>query len=120
MKIKERFIRFINFWPPFLFSGIKILEMSEDYRKIRAKLKLRFWNTNYVGTQYGGSIYSLSDPFYMLMIIKNLGPEYSVWDKAANIHFIKPGKSDLFADFNLSELEIEDIKTKVEKEGRLN
>lgn len=103
MKIIHFLLRFWNFWPPFFFSGIKLIKRTKDYRHVIVKLKLRFWNANYVGTQYGGSMFSMADPIYMVMLIQNLGPEYVVWDKAATIRYLKPGRTDLTAEFNLSD-----------------
>ena len=60
---------------------------------------LGWYNRNYVGTQFGGSLYSMVDPFYMLMLMENLGRDYIVWDKAADIDFISPGKGPVFASF---------------------
>ncbi|MFA6916540.1 MAG: DUF4442 domain-containing protein [Parachlamydiales bacterium] len=118
MKIKRKFIRFWNMWPPFLFSGIKIMHMSPDFREIRVKLKLRWWNANFVGTQYGGLLYSLADPFYMIMLLENLGPEYIVWDKTATIKFIKPGRTDVKANFVLEEADLEMVKKEVSEFGK--
>ena len=72
-------------------------------------MKLRFWNRNYVGTHYGGSLYSMTDPFYMLMLMNNLGPGYIVWDKAAAIGFGKPGKGRVRAEFRLTGAQLDDI-----------
>lgn len=112
-------ISFWNLWPPFLFTGIKIQHASPDFRHLKIKLKLRFWNANYVGTQYGGSIFSMADPFYMLMLIRNLGKEYTVWDKSAHIAYLKPGKTDLFAEFNLTEDDLSGIKKILETQKSL-
>jgi hypothetical protein len=71
-----------------------------------------------VGTQFGGSLYSMTDPFYMLMLIENLGKGYIVWDKAATIRFKSPGHGTVHATFQLSEEEIEKIRATVEKDGR--
>lgn len=84
--------------------------MSPDFRKMVAVLKLRFWNSNYVGTQFGGAMFAMADPFYMVMLIRNLGPNYRVWDKAATINYIKPGKTDVTATFEISQKDIDDIK----------
>jgi hypothetical protein len=73
-------------------------------------MKLRWWNQNYVGTHYGGSLYSMADPFFMLMLIENLGKDYIVWDKAATIRFKKPGRSKVSASFRVSEEQICEIK----------
>jgi hypothetical protein len=90
-------------WFPYLGAGIRIAETSDDYRYIRVELKRRWWNSNYVGTQFGGSIYAMTDPFYMLMLIQNLGRDYIVWDKAAKVDFLKPGLSALTAEFRLDQ-----------------
>lgn len=98
-----------NLWPPYLGAGIRIVHASADFRHIKVTLKNRWYNKNYVGTQFGGSIYSMTDPFYMLMILNNLGKDYIVWDKAAKIEFHRPGTSALFAEFRLSEELIKEI-----------
>lgn len=92
----------MNFWPPFWGAGIHIDHISKDFMEIDVSLKLRFWNKNYVGTAYGGSLYSMSDPFYMLMLINLLGKGYIVWDKGATIRFKRPGKSRVYAQFRLT------------------
>jgi acyl-coenzyme A thioesterase PaaI-like protein len=117
MNLKPHLLKLWNFWPPFLFTGIKIVTHSSDFKYLKAKLKLRFWNANYVGTQFGGSMFSLADPFYMVMLMKNLGKGYIVWDKSASIKFLKPGKTDLTAEFWLTEEDLAHIKKEVaEKE----
>ncbi|HAS61700.1 MAG TPA: DUF4442 domain-containing protein [Vibrio sp.] len=107
---KPGFVRFaLNSWPPFWGSGIKILSISADFRQVKVRLKLRWWNKNANRTQYGGSIFSLTDPVYALMLMGILGEEYFVWDKEASINFIKPGKGDLFADFELHSAQLDQI-----------
>lgn len=99
----------LNSWPPFWGAGIKILSISPGFRQVAMKLKLRWWNKNANRTQYGGSIFSLTDPVYSLMLMGILGEQYYVWDKEAHIHFVKPGHSDLFADFHISDDQLEEI-----------
>ncbi len=105
----------LNFWPPYIGTGIWVKEISKDYKHIKVIMKLRFWNKNYVGVHFGGSLYAMTDPFYMLMLMKILGKDYIVWDKAANIKFIKPGKGKVSAEFTLTESQIKDIKEKTLK-----
>lgn len=100
----------LNLWPPFWGAGIRIVRISDDFREVQIKLKLRWWNKNANRTQYGGSIFSLTDPMYALMLIGILGKEYFVWDKQAEIHFIKPGDTDLYADFVISEDQLGQIR----------
>ncbi len=96
----------LNSWPPFWGAGIKITDISADFRQISVKLKLRWWNKNANRTQYGGSIFSLTDPIYALMLMGILGEQYYVWDKEASINFIKPGHTDLYADFLITEAQL--------------
>jgi acyl-coenzyme A thioesterase PaaI-like protein len=107
---QKTMLKFINFWPPFWAAGISVKNVSDDFRSLDVQMKMRFWNKNYVGSHYGGSIYSMTDPFYMLMLLQNLDKDYIVWDKAANIRFLKPGYGKLTAHFNLTAEKIAEIK----------
>jgi acyl-coenzyme A thioesterase PaaI-like protein len=104
----------INIYPPFFGAGIRVDVITRDRRFIRVRLSKAWFNMNYVGTQFGGSIYAMTDPFYMLMLMHNLGSDYIVWDKAAAIDFIKPGKSHLFADFRLEAALLDKIYAETE------
>lgn len=110
--------RWIRFWPPYLGAGIRVTRFTPDWREIDVEMKLRFWNRNYVGTHFGGSLYSMADPFYMLMLIENLGPGYIVWDKAATIRFKRPAKGKVRAEFRLSEAEIAGIREKADTQDK--
>ena len=110
--------RWINWYPPLLGAGIRVTHASDDLREVDVEMKLRWWNRNYVGTQYGGSLYSMTDAFYMLMLIENLGSGYIVWDKAATIRFRKPGRGTVRAQFRLTEETLQNLRaqlTKVDK-----
>jgi hypothetical protein len=100
----------INLWPPLLGAGIHIKNITPDYRTIDVTLKLHWYNKNYVGTHFGGSIFAMTDPFYMLMLIKNLGEDYIVWDKAAQIDFKKPGRGTLTAHFSMTDEILQKVK----------
>ncbi|MDR3748012.1 MAG: DUF4442 domain-containing protein [Acidobacteriota bacterium] len=112
-KLQRLMLRSINIWPPFLAAGIRVARRSPDMKAIDVEMRLHFYNRNYVGTHYGGSLYSMTDPFYMLMLMENLGREYMVWDKAANIRFRKPGKGRVKAEFRLSDAQLNEIREKL-------
>ena len=99
----------LNIWPPFRGAGIRIEELSADYFRCKVSLKFRWWNKNANRTQYGGSMFSMTDPIYPLMFMGILGKEYVVWDKAAEIEYLAPGKKELLAEFELSAQQIADI-----------
>ena len=111
MKFPQRILfKLINFWPPFLGAGIRVKHVSNDFLAIDVEMKLRWWNRNYVGVHFGGSLYAMTDPFYMAMLMENLGRDYIVWDKAAAIRFVKPGRSTVRACFRLTRDQIETIR----------
>ena len=119
-KALKRHIRtLLNFWPPFLGAGIRVKRWAADWREIDVEMKLRLWNTNYVGTHYGGSLYSMTDPFFMVMLIENLGKDYVVWDKSASIRFRKPGRGTVLANFRLSLEQIEEIREALKSQEKI-
>jgi len=109
----------LNIWPPFLGAGIRIKRLAPDWKEIDVEMKLHWWNANYVGTHYGGSLYSMADPFFMLMLIENLGKDYIVWDKAASIRFRKPGRGKVSASFRLSGEQIGEIRQALHSQQKI-
>ena len=99
----------LNIWPPFLFTGIRVVDVSDDFRKAKVRLKLNIFNQNAVGVHFGGSLYAMTDPFYMLLVMARLGKDYIVWDKSADIDYIKPGKGTVTAEFIITDALIADI-----------
>jgi len=110
--------KLLGLWPPYLGTGISIDKVSMDYRHVEVSMKLRWYNQNYVGTHFGGSIFAMTDPFHMLILMKNLGKDYIVWDKAAHIEFKRPGRGTLLAAFDFSEEEIQAIRQQVDVNGK--
>jgi hypothetical protein len=116
MSLRQKFLdHLINWYGPFLGAGVKLEKLSKDFRYAKVCMGLTFYNKNYMGTQFGGSLYAMTDPWYMLMLIKNLGKGYIVWDKAATINFRKPGKGKVSAEFVLTQEKIDEIKKLVDE-----
>ena len=103
-----------NLFPAYCATGARITYVASDFREVRIRLPLSWQTRNYVGTIFGGSMYAAVDPVYMLMLIKNLGREYIVWDKSACINFKKPGRTALVARFLLDQREIDLIRQELE------
>lgn len=116
---QRKFQRQLNFYPPFLGAGIKTTHVSEDLRTIEVQMPLHFWNQNYVGTHFGGSLYAMCDPFFMLILINNLGKDYVVWDKSAAIRFKKPGTGTMKAVFHVPPERIEEIRAQADAQGKV-
>lgn len=102
--------RALNIFGPYVGAGVRVRELSDDYRHLRVEMTLHWYNTNYVGTHFGGSLYSMIDPFWMLLLMNNLGRDYIVWDKSAKIDFIKPGKGTVSATFTLTREMIDEVR----------
>jgi acyl-coenzyme A thioesterase PaaI-like protein len=100
----------LNLYPPLLFAGIRVEELSPDFR--RARVRLAHWRAtrNYVGTQFGGSLFAMTDPFWMMMVMRNLGDDYIVWDRAAEIDFIAPARSAVTCEFVLEPEVLDDLR----------
>jgi hypothetical protein len=108
---------FFNLWPPFWILGIRIQSIAPDYKHIKVILKMHWYNRNYVGTHFGGGMYAMTDPWYMIMLIQLLGPRFIVWDHSAAIRFKKPGKGTLRAEFTVTEQELAHIHRELEHES---
>ena len=111
-------LRYLRWWPPMLGAGVRVTRMDKDLRAVDAEMRLTRWNKNYMGVHFGGSLFAMTDPFYMLMLATNLGRDYVVWDKAASIRYRKPGVGTVRAEFRLSEERLAEIRAALEVEGR--
>ena len=109
-----------NVFPAYRGTGARITYIADDYREIRIELPLSWRTRNYVGTIFGGSMYAAVDPVYMIMLIKNLGPDYIVWDKAASVRFGKPGRTRLYARFHLPPGELDVIRASLTSGGSID
>ncbi|MEP7043104.1 MAG: DUF4442 domain-containing protein [Dokdonella sp.] len=96
--------------PPLLFARVRVLETSDDWHYARAVLHRRWCNRNYVGTPFVGSLFAMTDPFWMILTLRCLGSEYIVWDKAAEIEFVAPGRADVYAEFRIDEAMLAEIR----------
>jgi len=111
MKITPSLLRrAMNLWPPFLFSGIRVEQISADWRYARVRLKLRWYNRNYVKTQFGGALFAMVDPFWMILTLEALRHEYIVWDKSGEIEFVAPGRADVIAEIRLDDAYLEELR----------
>jgi acyl-coenzyme A thioesterase PaaI-like protein len=110
--------RVFNFWPPFLLSGVHVSRISHDWRHAQVELRMRPWNRNYVGTHFGGSLFAMTDPFWMILVMRSLGNDYIVWDKAAEIEFVKPGRGTVRAQFAVTDALLDEIRTATRDGGK--
>ena len=102
--------RILNLWPPFLCNGIRVTGIASDWRSARVELRSRPWNRNYVGVHFGGNLFSMTDPFWMLLTMHALGSDYIVWDQAGSIEFLKPGRGTVRAGFELDDATLDRLR----------
>lgn len=102
--------RLINLWPPFRFAGIRVVELAPDWSRAVVELRLRPLTRNYMGTQFGGSMFAMTDPFSVILLMNRLGPEYLVWDKAAEIDFVAPGRTDVRTTITIPDELVEEMR----------
>src|SRR5258708_26746324 len=117
---RKKLLRRLKFYPPFVGAGIRVRNISEDFRRFDVEMPLKFWNRNYVGTHFGGSLYAMTDPWFMFILMHNLGSDFIVWDKAASIRFKKPGKGVMKATFEISADRIAEIRAQAEASGKID
>lgn len=116
-----RLFKFLfNVSPMYWSTGGRVMSWSDDHRNVKIKLPLNYRTTNYVGTLYGGSLYSCVDGIYMVQLINILGKEYVVWDKSATIRFRRPGNQTLYAEFDISDAFLNQLKLDVAAAGELD
>ncbi|MDF1608042.1 DUF4442 domain-containing protein [Hoeflea sp. YIM 152468] len=109
--------RGMNLWPPLLCAGIRVRHISDDFRAVDVDLRERFYNKNYVGCHFGGSLFAMTDPFWMLMVMRNLDRSYTVWDKSAAIEFLRPGRGTVSASFRLTDAMLDEIRANTVEDG---
>lgn len=118
---RSRLIRWgFNWFPAFRRTGGRLVYLAADWREVRVKLPLNWRTRNYVGTMFGGSLYAATDGQYMVMLIKLLGPDYVVWDKAASIRFKKVCRTTVYATFTIAERETDAIRALLATEPKID
>jgi acyl-coenzyme A thioesterase PaaI-like protein len=113
------FRRLMNLWPPFFFNSIGVQSISPDYSEASVVLRLRPWNRNYVRSQFGGNLFAMTDPFWMLLVMHQMGNDYFVWDKAGAIDFVAPGREHVYAHFKLEPGVVDELRTAAAGGGKV-
>lgn len=116
MTRKQLLLALLPFYPPFLGAGIRVRRLPQGWE---SSMRLSFFNRNYFGTHFGGSLYAMCDPFFVLILAERLGPGYVVWDKAATIRFLRPGRGRVRARFEIPPAQSADIRSLADRDGKL-
>lgn len=118
---KRRVLQVLNFYPPYLGAGVRVAGVEgqgDAVDAVTVELKLTPFNQNYLGTAFGGSLYAMADPWFVLLLSWRLGEPYVVWDKAASIDFIRPGRGVVRGRFAISAEQAEAVREEIAREGK--
>ncbi len=107
----------LEWYPPFWVMRIKVLELSEDWRKVRIRLPLNTFSRNPGGVMFGGYQASLADPIAAIACAR-VFPGYSVWTRALTVDFIRGGSTDLELRFEFPVEQERTIRQELEERGR--
>jgi acyl-coenzyme A thioesterase PaaI-like protein len=119
LSLRRRFFRHVvSIWPPYLAAGIRVTRADPDLRVVEVEMRMWPWNRNYVGTHFGGSLFAMADPFFMIMLLERLGSGYVVWDKAGSIRFRRPGRGTVPARLEISPERVEEIRRAADATGK--
>ncbi len=105
-------------YPPYLGMGVRVRSWRDDFTCFEVELRARWYNRNLFGTHFGGSLYSMADPFFVFIVTMNLGRGYIVWDKSASIDFLKPARGTILGVFEISPERLEEIRAEVDRIGK--
>lgn len=115
-----RFLKLMRLYPPFLGAGVVVTDVAADLTSLDVQMKLTPLNRNFVGTQFSGSLYSMCDPWFMLLLMMQIGDGYVVWDKSASIDFLKPGRGTVRARFEMPRARVEELQREAQATGKTN
>lgn len=87
----------INSWPTFAAQKIEVTSIADDWSRAEIRLDLTDENSNYFGTAFGGSLFSMIDPFVVILLANQMGEQFAVWDKVVEIDFVRPGTGPVTA-----------------------
>ena len=114
----DRALKLMALYPPYLGAGVKVDAVDPGLRSLTVSMRLTRWNKNAVGVHFGGSLYSLCDPWFMLLLMIRLGPGFIVWDKSASIDFRRPGRGRVRATFAIDDAWLDALRGEVGEHGK--
>ncbi|BDZ38959.1 PaaI family thioesterase [Microbacterium suwonense] len=111
MKITPRRLAIgMSLWAPNLFSGIRVRRFSDDWTHATVELHVNLITRNYVKTAFGGSMSAMTDPYFFMLVMHQLGRDYVVWDTRGEIEFVKPGRGVLTAEFSVPKTRAQELR----------
>ncbi|WP_448811263.1 DUF4442 domain-containing protein [Agromyces bauzanensis] len=100
----------MSLWMPNLFSGIRVKRFAPDWTSATVELHVNVLTRNYVRTAFGGSLSAMTDPYFFMLVMHQLGRDHVVWDTRGEIEFLKPGRGRLTAHFEVPKEKAEELR----------
>ena len=100
----------MSLWIPNLCSGIRVRRFSEDWTHATVELHVNVFTRNYVKTAFGGSMSAMTDPYFFMLVMHQLGRDHVVWDTRGEIEFVKPGRGVLTAHFHVPAEKVAELR----------
>src|SRR5690606_38137322 len=120
MKITPRRLAIgMSLWAPNLFSGIRVRRFSDDWTHATVELHVNVFTRNYVKTAFGGSMSAMTDPYFFMLVMHQLGRDYVVWDTKGEIEFLKPGRGVLTAQFHVPTEKAQELRQRARGGARV-
>lgn len=104
----------MTLWIPNLFSGIQVRRFSDDWTHAIVELHVNAFTRNYVKTAFGGSMSAMTDPYFFMLVMHQLGRDYVVWDTRGEIEFLKPGRGVLTAHFHVPQEKVGQLRERAQ------
>lgn len=92
----------MSLYPPLLCAGIRVEHVADDWSSVRVRHRVSWWNSNHNGAAFGGTLSAMTDPFFGLMALQQLGADYVVWNTSATIRFLAAGHGTVTATMQLT------------------
>ena len=108
-----------NLYPALFFTGIRITHIAPDWKTINVRMGGLLSMTP-MGAQFGGALFTMCDPWFMMILVRHFGREFKIWDKAATIHFIRRGRGTVYATFTITDEQLAFIYEKVIAESKID
>lgn len=100
----------MNLWFPNLAGGIRIRRFADDWTSATVELHVNLLTRNYVKTAFGGSMSAMTDPYFFVLVMHQLGRDYVVWDTRGEIEFLTPGRGVLIANFEVPREKAQELR----------
>lgn len=101
----------MNAWPPFVAQCVSVTGIAQDWSWVEVRMELKPENANFFGTAWGGTLFSMLDPFLPILIERQLDGGYAVWDKTAEIDFVRPGRTSISSRVEVPIEVLDEIRT---------